>query len=153
MTSKVNKAFGKVMDSRVEALVKGATVHKDTHHITYALPEELTEKQDFKFKNNLEVVQHAVDLVNGYGLAVEAATTQIAHDQFADTKVERWDGHLKAFDGLTFNSDVRLREVIGEDTIYGAAETFIDHPHSVDMVTWYSDFAAVNEERAKKLFD
>ena len=142
-----------MMDSRVEALVKGAKIHKETHHIGFAIPEELSEKKDLCFKSNLEVIEHAVDLVNGYGLAVEAATTQIAHEQFADTKQERWDGSLKAFDGLTFNSDVRLREVVGEDTIYGSAETFIDHPHSVEMVTWYSDFAAVNEERAKKLFD
>lgn len=151
--SKVNKAFGKVMDTRIEDLVKGATIHKETHHITFAVPEELTAEKEICFKNNLEVVQHAVGLVNGYGLAIEAATTQIAHDQFTDTKQERWDGSLKAFDGLTFNSDVRLREVVGDDTIFGAAETFIDHPHSVEMVTWYSDFATVNEERAKKLFD
>lgn len=120
--SNVNKAFGKMMDSRVEALVKGAKVHKETHHITYAIPEEFTAEKEICFKNNLEVVQHAVDLVNGYGLAVEAATTQIAHDQFADTKQERWDGQLKAFDGLTFNSDVRLREVVGEDTLFGVSE-------------------------------
>lgn len=151
--SKVNKAFGKVMENRIDALVKGADIHKETHHIGFKLPEEFTDKKEFNFNNNLEVVQHAVDLVNGYGLAIEAATTQIAHEQFKDTKIERWDGSLKAFDGLTFNSDVRLREVVGEDTMFGVAETFIDHPHSVEMVTWYSDFAAVNEERAKKLFD
>lgn len=151
--STVNKAFGKVMDSRVEDLVKNAEVHKDTHHISFKVPEALTEKKEIKFGSEVEVLEHAVDLVNGYGLAVEAAVSNIAHDQFADTKQEIWDGRLALFDGLTMNSDTRLREVVGEETLFGTTQTFVDHPHSQDMVNWYSSFQEVNVERAKKLFD
>uniref|UniRef100_A0AAU8L184 Uncharacterized protein n=1 Tax=Pantoea phage Survivor TaxID=3232176 RepID=A0AAU8L184_9CAUD len=153
MTKATNKGFGKVMEARIKELKEGADVHQETRHISFAIPGSLSEKKELKFGTELEVVEHAVDLINGFGLAVEAATTELAHDNFADTKIERWDASLKLFDGMTMNSDVRLREVVGEDTIYGSAETFIDHPHSQEMVSWYSDFSSVNEERAKKLFD
>lgn len=144
--SKANKAFGKVMTGRIKELVDGAEIHKDTHHIVYqmpTLPEGLTPA----------ILEQSIDFINGTGLAVEAATMQIGQEQFPETKIERWDGQLKAFDGLTFNSDVRLREVVGEDTMFGVCETFIDHPHSTAMVEWYSDFSSVNQDRAKKLFD
>lgn len=148
-----NKPFAKVQEARIQGLVKNAEIHKDTHHITFAVPEELTEKKEIKFNSELEVVEHAVDLINGFGLAVEGAVNEIAHDHFADTKHETWDGRLSLFDGLTMNADVRLKEVVGEDTIYGGSQLFVDHPHSQDMVNWYSEFAASNVERAKKLFD
>lgn len=151
--STVNKAFGKVMDGRVEDLIKNAEIHKETHHIAFKVPEALTEKKEITFASEVEVVTHAVDLINGYGLAVEAATTQIAQQQFPETKHETWDGRLALFDGLTMNSDVRLREVVGEDTLYGTTQTFIDHPHSQEMVDWYANFQEVNVDRAKKLFD
>lgn len=144
--SKVNKGFGKVLDDRKAELIKNATIHKDTHHIVYKapeLPEGLT----------LDHLKKSVDFINGTGLAVEAATYEIGIEQFPETKQETWDGRLELFDGLTFNSDVRLREVVGEDTLYGQTETFIDHPHSQDMVDWYGSFRDLNIERAKKLFD
>lgn len=151
--SKVNKAFGKVTTARIEDLVKNAEVHKDTHHIGFKIPESMTEKKDLTFATEVDVVTHAVDLINGYGLAVEAATTQIAHDQFGETKHETWDGRLAMFDGLTINSDVHLREVIGDETIFGGTQTFVDHPHSQEMIDWYASFRDTNAERAKKLFD
>jgi hypothetical protein len=149
----LNKAFGKTMDARIEDLVKNAEVHKDTHHISFKVPESMTEKKELCFGSEVEVLAHAVDTINGYGLAVEAATTKIAHEQFPETKQEIWDGRLAMFDGLTMNSDVRLREVVGEDTLFGTTQTFIDHPHSQDMVNWYAQFQEVNADRAKKLFD
>lgn len=150
--SKAVKGFGSVQDARVKSLVEGAEIHKETHHITFKLPSEMTEEKELKFKNEVEVVQHAVELVNGYGLAVEAATSQIAHDQFGDTKHEIWDGRLEVFEGLTMNSDIRLRETVGEDVMFGITQTFVDHPHSQEMVDWYSKFQASNTERAQKLF-
>lgn len=151
--SKSNKGFGKVMEARVADLVKNAEVHTETHHIGFKLPEELSAKKELRFDNEVQVVEHAVDLINGYGLAVEAATFQLGHDQFPETKHETWDGRLEMFQGLTINSDVHLREVVGEDTLFGNTQTFIDHPHSQDMVDWYSSFRDSNMERAKKLFD
>lgn len=150
--SKAAKGFGSIQDARVKALVEGAEIHKETHHITFKLPKELTEEKELSFKNEVEVVQHAVGLVNGYGLAVEAATAQIAHDQYEETKQEAWDGRLAVFDGLTMNSDARLRETVGEDVMFGTTQTFIDHPHEQEMVDWYSKFQASNVERAQKLF-
>jgi hypothetical protein len=143
--SKVNKGFGKIQDARVKELVENAEIHKDTHHITFKLPTELSDKAD--------QIKESINLINGYGLAVEAATFQIAHDQFGETKQEHWDGRLGLFDGLTFNSDTQLRDVIGEDTIFGGSQTFIDHPHSQEMIDWYGTFRETNIERAKKLFD
>lgn len=151
--AKTNKAFGKAMDALVKDLSGGAEIHKDTHHIAFQLPTSFTEQKEYTFKNDVGVIEYAVDKINSLGLAVEAATTQIAHDQFGDTKQEIWDGRLEMFPGLTFNSDARLREVVGEDTIFGGTQTFIDHPHSQEMVAWYSDFRESNIERAKKLFD
>lgn len=90
--------------------------------------------------------------VNGWGLAVEAATNEIAQTQFPETKQESWDGRLEVFDGLTMSTSSHLRQVVGEDTLYGTADTFIDHPHSPEMVNWYTDYQAVNVDRAKKLF-
>lgn len=148
-----NKPFGKIQDARVKDLVEHAEIHKDTHHISFKVPESLTEKKELKFGSEVEVVEHAVGLINGYGLAVEAATTEIAHSQFPETKQEIWDGRMSLFDGLTMNADVRLKEVIGEDTIYGGSSLFIDHPHTQEMVDWYSTFAETNATRAKKLFD
>lgn len=144
--SKTNKAFGKIMDAQVAELVKGAEVHKETHHISYqapTLPEDLS----------IDTLKKAVNFINQTGLAVDAATVQIGIEQYPETKQESWDGRLALFEGLTFNSDVRLREVVGEETIYGATQTFIDHPHSQEMVDWYSSFRDVNIERATKLFD
>lgn len=141
-----NKPFGKVQDARVKELVDNAEVHKDTRHITFKTPASLTEKK-------LDQMKESVELINGWGLAVEAATTEIAHTQFPDTKLESWDGRLSLFDGLTMNADVRLKEVVGEETIFGGSQLFIDHPHSQDMVDWYSNFTEKNVERAKKLFD
>lgn len=144
--AKINKAFGKVMDAQVAELVKGAEVHKETHHIAYkvpTMPETLS----------MESLMTAVNFINQTGLAVEAATTQIAAEQYPETKQESWDGRLSMFDGLTFNSDARLREIVGEETLYGTTQTFIDHPHSQDMVNWYSNFRDVNIARATKLFD
>lgn len=143
--SKTNKAFGKVMDAQVAELVKGAEIHKETHHIKFApvtMPEGVTT----------ETLQAHVNFINQTGLAVEAATFQIGQDQFADTKQETWDGRLEMFEGLTFNSDVRLREVIGEETLYGTTQTFIDHPHTQEMVDWYSSFHDRNVELATALF-
>lgn len=147
-----NKPFGKTMEARIKDLVDNAEIHKDTHHIAFQLPSELSEKKELKFGSEVEVIEHAVDLVNGYGLAVEAATFEIGQNQFADTKIEAWDGRLAMFEGLTINSDARLREVVGEDTIFGATQTFIDHPHSQDMVDWYSAFRDRNVELATNLF-
>lgn len=151
--SKVNKAFGKTQEARIKDLVENAEIHTDTHHIGFKVPASLTETKELKFESEVKVIEHAVDLINGYGLAVEAATTQISHDQFGETKQEIWDGRLELFPGLTFNSDSRLREVIGEETLFGTTQTFIDHPHSQQMVDWYSTFRDENIERAKKLFD
>lgn len=142
----INKGFGKAQDARVKELVEGAEIHKDTHHIAFkpiAFPKGITE----------DTLRSHVDFINGEGLAVEAATFQIAQEQFPETKQEHWDGRLQLFDGLTFNSDTRLREVVGEDTFYGTTQTFIDHPHSQEMVDWYTTFRDTNAERAKKLFD
>lgn len=141
-----NKPFGKVQEARIKELVDNAEIHKDTHHISYKLPASLTNEK-------LEQLKESVETINGWGLAVEAATNEIAQTQFPETKHEHWDGRLSMFDGLTMNSDAHLREVIGEDTIYGGSQLFIDHPHSQDMVDWYSTYAEVNVERAKKLFD
>lgn len=143
--SKVNKGFGKVMDAQVEQLVKGAEIHKETHHIKYGpvdMPEGVTT----------ESLQTHVNFINQTGLAVEAATFQIAQQQFPETKQEAWDGRLELFEGLTVNSDVRLREVVGEETLYGTTQTFIDHPHSQEMVDWYSTFRDRNVELATNLF-
>lgn len=151
--AKVNKGFGKVVEAEIKDLVANAEVHPDTHHIGFKVPTSFTEKKDYEFKNDVDVLGYAVDRINGLGLAVEAATTEIAHDQFGETKQEVWDGRLELFQGLTFNSDARLREVVGEDTIFGGTQTFIDHPHSEEMVAWYSDYRETNIARAKKLFD
>ena len=140
-----NKPFGKVIEAQVADLVKGAEIHKETHHIKFsetALPEGVTT----------ESLQTHVDFINRTGLAVEAATFQIAQEQFPETKQEAWDGRLEMFPGLTFNSDVRLREVVGEETLYGTTQTFIDHPHSQEMVDWYSSFRDRNVELATNLF-
>lgn len=141
-----NKPFGKVQDARVKELVENAEIHKDTHHISFKMPSFLDEEK-------LGQLKESVELINGLGLAVEAATTKIAHEQFPETKQEIWDGRLSVFDGLTMNADIRLRETVGEDTIYGNSQLFIDHPHSQDMVDWYSTFSESNAELAKKLFD
>lgn len=151
--SKVNKTFGNIQDERIKGLIDNAEIHKETHHISFKVPTELTEKKELKFGSEVEVVEHAVGVINGYGLAVERAVTEIGHQQFADTKHETWDGRLALFEGLTMNADVRLREVIGEDTIYGGSQLFIDHPHTQEMVDWYSNYQESNAERAKKLFD
>ncbi|KAB3419083.1 hypothetical protein F9Z84_06135 [Escherichia coli] len=148
-----NKAFGKAIEAEIKDLVKNAEVHQDTHHIGFKVPGSFTEDKNYDFKNDVDVLGYAVDRINGLGLAVEAATTEIAHDQFPESKQEIWDGRLELFPGLTVNSDARLREVVGEDTIFGSTQTFIDHPHSEEMVAWYSDFRETNIERAKKLFD
>lgn len=143
--AKTNKPFGKVIDAQVAELVKGAEIHKETHHIKFgtpAMPEGVTN----------ESLKTHVDFINQTGLAVEAATFQIAQDQFPETKQEAWDGRLEMFEGLTFNSDVRLREVVGEETLYGTTQTFIDHPHSQEMVDWYSSFRDRNVELATNLF-
>lgn len=147
-----NKPFGKTMEARIKDLVDNAEIHKDTHHIGFKLPTELSEKKELKFDSEVEVIEHAVDVINGYGLAVEAATFEIGQSQFPETKIEAWDGRLNMFEGLTINSDVHLRDVVGEDTIYGATQTFIDHPHSQEMVDWYSSFRDRNVELATNLF-
>lgn len=144
--AQVNKGFGKVMDAQVKELVENAEVHKDTHHISFkqpTLPKGIT----------VDSLETHVNYINQTGLAVEAATTQISHDLFAETKHEHWDGRLELFSGLTFNADSHLREVVGEETLFGGSQLFVDHPHSQEMVDWYSNFSTVNAERAKKLFD
>lgn len=141
-----NKPFGKVQDARIKELVDNAEIHKDTRHITFKVPASLSEEK-------IEQVKESVELINGWGLAVEAATTEIAHAQFPETKHEAWDGRLNLFEGLTMNADVRLKETIGEDTLFGKNQLFIDHPHSQEMVDWYSTFTETNADRAKKLFD
>ncbi|QZA70753.1 hypothetical protein AH04_280 [Erwinia phage AH04] len=141
-----NKPFGKIQDARVKELVENAEIHKDTHHITFKTPASLSPEK-------IDQMKESVTLINGWGLAVEAATNEIAHTQFPETKQESWDGRLSLFDGLTMNADARLKETIGDDTIFGGTQLFIDHPHSQDMVDWYSTFTETNIERAKKLFD
>lgn len=150
--TKLNKGFGKVMDERVKDLVSNAEIHKETHHISFKAPAHLTEKKEIKFGSELEVVEHAVGVINGYSLAVEAATNDLAHTHYADTKHEIWDGRLALFDGLTINSDSRLREVVGEETLYGTTQTFVDFPHDQEMVDWYSAFRDRNVELATNLF-
>lgn len=140
-----NKAFGKVIDAQIAELVKGAEIHKETHHI--AFKEFSTDEGITK-----ETLKTHIDFINRTGMAVEAATFQIAKEQFPETKVEAWDGRLELFEGLTVSSDVHLREVVGEDTIYGATQTFIDHPHAQEMVDWYSAFRDRNVELATNLF-
>lgn len=141
-----NKPFGKVQDARVKELVENAEIHKDTRHVTFKVPASLSEEK-------IEQVKESVDLINAWGLAVEAATTEIAHEQFPETKHEAWDGRLNLFEGLTMNADVRLKETIGKDVFFGKNQLFIDHPHSQEMVDWYSTFTETNADRAQKLFD
>lgn len=141
-----NKPFGKVQDARVKELIDNAEIHKDTHHISFKIPASLTEEK-------LDQVKESVELINGLGLAVEAAATEIAHTHFPETKHETWDARLSLFDGLTMNADIRLKETVGEDTVFGGSSLFIDHPHTQEMVDWYSTFTEKNVERAKKLFD
>jgi hypothetical protein len=144
--SKSNKGFAKTIEAQIKELKENAEIHADTHHIgfkTPTLPKGIST----------ESLQSHVDYINQTSLAVEAATSQIAHEQFPETKHESWDGRLELFPGLTFNSDTHLREVVGDATIFGGTQTFVDHPHSQEMVDWYSAFRDRNNELATKLFD
>jgi hypothetical protein len=141
-----NKPFGKVLEKNRDALVKDATIYGETHHIDFK-PEAIFTKEQ------VGTIKEAVDLINGGSLAVLAATDEINHQQFGETKHEHWTGRLEVCDGVTINVDSRGREVIGEDTLYGTSQVFVDYPHTQDMVDWYSNYAGVNAERFQKLFD
>lgn len=144
--SKANKAFGKIVTAQKDALIKNAEVHKETHHIGFKLeeyPEGITP----------ESLASHTNFINQSSLAVEAATFELGTTHFADTKHEAWDGRLELAPGVIINSSAHLREVVGEDTLYGTTQSYVDHPHSQDMVDWYASFRDTNMERAKKLFD
>lgn len=142
----IKKTFKDHQDGVVKELVEGAKIHKDTHHIEFSipkLPETLT----------MDNIKETINFINGTTLAVQAATAEIGHNQYPESKIEAWDGRLEMFDGLSISSDVRLREEVGEETVYGTSQTFVSYPHSQEMVTWFADLQTTNQERIKKLFD
>ena len=135
-----------LMKQRVDHLVEKAEVFKDTKHIALkfdAWPENVSP----------ESLATHVDFLNQTGLAVEAAVTNIGYDQFEETKIENWDGRLELIPGVVINSSTQMKEVVEDVTTFGNSQTFIDHPHSPELVNWYSNFADTNVERVKKLFD
>lgn len=143
--SKAN-AFAKSMDSLKAELVKNATIHKDTHHVSFAVPtlpkgitpESLTLHNDF---------------TNQVSVAAEAALMDIAVEQYPESKVLDWDGELKLIPGIDITATAMLKQTVGEEDIYGMTDVCVDHLFNEELSIWYDGFTDVNVDRAKKLFD
>ncbi len=143
--SKAN-AFAKTMDSTIAQLVKDATIHKDTHHVELklsSLPKGITE-------DSLTLHQ---DFVNQISVATEAALTEIAVNQYPETKVLDWDAELNLVPGINITATTNLKTCVGEETMYGISDLSVDHMYNEELSLWYDNFQNVNQERAKKLFD
>lgn len=143
--SKAN-AFVKSMDSNKAALVENATIHKDTHHVSFAVPE-------MPKGITPESLNAHEKYVNEISVAARAALSEIAVAQYPETNVLDWDGELKLCDGITITANTSLKTVVGEETMYGVTDMSVDHLFSDELTGWYDNFQSANVERAKKLFD
>lgn len=143
--SKVNKPFGTRVEEQIKTLKTDADVHGETHHISYKL-------DTLPGKVTVDSIKEHLEFFNQTSLAVGAATSEIAAEQYPETKQVNWTGRLELCEGLIFNTDVHLKETVdGKDT-FGITQTYVDHPHSQEMIEWYSTFQDTNQARAQALF-
>lgn len=136
------------MTASIESLVSGATVHKETGTTTL-----VADKDFFPEGITPESLDNHVNFINRSSVAVEAAVNQLAADNYADSKREKWDGELKLTDSITLSAAVQLRETLdGQDPQFGVTECFVDYAYEQELNDWYGEFSAMNKERAAKLF-
>lgn len=137
--------FNKVMQARVEDLVKNAEVHKETHLINFqmpTLPEGITKES---------LAKHS-DFINETSVAVEVATAELAAKHYPEAPHLSWDGNLSLGDRILLSAGVQLKEAVGENVAFGVTQAFVDHIYSDPLQAYYGEFTELNASRAEALF-
>lgn len=143
----VNKEYGEFMEAGVKGLVEHHEFNKSTNHATFdakelQLPEGVT-------KESLE--QH-VEAINNLSAQVEAATQQIAHQQFEhNDQLTTIDGTLN-LGSMTINSQYYLKQQVGEEALFGQATTAVDYMHTAEQAEWLQNQRTSSQELAAALF-
>lgn len=137
--------LNKLMKKRVNGLVESAEVHKETGAVIFKTPEFP------KGITNDSLNQH-VDFINQMSVASDLALGQISNTQYPDSKQTKWTSELQLVDGLKISSGYQVQEVVGEETLYGIGETFVDYTYSEELSNFHTEFAQINADRAAELF-
>lgn len=143
----LNKEYGENMNKGVAGLVKHGTYDKATQHVTFnsaevPLPEGVTE----------ESMKTHVNVINDLSAQAEAATAQIAREQYAnDNSLTTIDGTLN-FGGFSINSQHHLQQQVGDEHIWGLSTTAVDYVHTDEQAAWLTEVRDSSRDMAAKLF-
>lgn len=137
--------LNKLMKKSVAGLVKDAEVHKETGVVVFKAPELP------KGITSDSLGQH-VNFINQMSVASDLALGQISNEQYPDSKQAKWTSELQLVDGLKISSGYQVQEVVGEETLYGISETFVDYNYGEELSAFHSEFAQINADRAAELF-
>ena len=137
--------LNKMLRASVKTAVESAEVHKETGAVVFKAPEFPKGITPASLKDH-------VDFINQTSVVTGAALSEIALDNYPESKMEKWTGELDLVDGLTISSGYQVREVVGDDTAYGVSEVFVDYDYGQALSDWHTEFAQVNADRAADLF-
>jgi hypothetical protein len=143
----LNKEYGEHMNNGVAGLVKHGTYDKATQHVTFnsaelPLPEGVTA----------DSMKTHVNVINELSAQAEAATAQIAREQYAnDNSLTTIDGTLN-FGGFSINTQHHLQQQVGDEHLWGISTTAVDYIHSDEQAAWLTESRDSSRELAAKLF-
>ncbi|WNV45944.1 hypothetical protein [Aeromonas phage AerS_266] len=137
--------LNKLMKKSVDTLVKNAEIHKETGAVIFKAP-------DLPKGMTNDTLTQAVDFINQMSVASDVALGQISNEQYPDSKQTKWSSELQLVDGLKISSGYQVQEVVGEETLYGIGETFVDYNYGEDLSAFHAEFAQINADRAAELF-
>jgi hypothetical protein len=93
-----------------------------------------------------------VNVINELSAQAEAATAQIAREQYAnDNSLTTIDGTLN-FGGFSINTQHHLQQQVGDEHLWGISTTAVDYLHSDEQAAWLSEARDASRDLATKLF-
>lgn len=145
--SKSNPSFIDLIEADIKLAQKEAEVIADTAVVNF--------KPQYTEKVTKEVVENTIEWLNHQGAIVYGATSNIAYDQFGETKKRDWTGVMD-LGCMQITAMHQIRDVIdgpnGEEAIHGQCDLFFDYQHSEGLSEWYDHFMKIDEERCANLF-
>lgn len=135
----------------IKTAQEGATVHKDTQVVNF--------KPTWTVDVTEESLNKHIDFINHQGAVVAGGTSNIAFENYPETKAETWTGVMD-FGGLKITAQTNMREVydMGEDKKeygYGLSDLVFDMvgTNGPAIDAFYDKFSEIDNERCKNLFE
>lgn len=152
MTSKTKQdQFNEEMFADIAAAKSRAEIFPETQvvHLSPQWNDEITK----------ESFQKHMDFANRQMLILGGVVSEVAHEQYPDTKALTWTGNMHLGEAAELHTKHYLREdyhVEGaEETSsnFGITDMAFTYNLSAEQIQFYDHFTAIDNERCQKLFE